>query len=366
MGGHRRDQSDSHMPLRQGEVAVPFNAIELSSRIDMPNDAVGGINSSGGTHSCVLAFNGVMNQSNSHFSDASDNFPKSVIPPDKFRTELLKLAVAFFCLSISAFLNFFLLTVIHDIVPRQPLPDLVFILIPQQRWAWTVGDTMSTINSTVGFIIIFLHRERIVVLRRAFLLGGILYGLRAVILGVTFLPPSFHNRDEMCLPQVNRSAMYTTEIIHRFVTYVVTLGLTSGQEKILCGDLMFSGHTIVLTIMYFIQLQYTPRKLVILRYISTPITFCGIGALVLSGGHYTMDVLIAYWLTTHVFWGYHQMFELPRSQRAQAPLSRVWWFWLCYWFEADVPPGPIRNEWNVPYGPLWLKKAVSKINKKLQ
>lgn len=28
-----------------------------------------------------------------------------------------------------------------------------------------------------------------------------------------------------------------------FVTYVVTLGLTSGQEKILCGDLMFSGHT---------------------------------------------------------------------------------------------------------------------------
>lgn len=25
----------------------------------------------------------------------------------------------------------------------------------------------------------------------------------------------------------------------RFVTYVVTLGLTSGQEQILCGDLMF-------------------------------------------------------------------------------------------------------------------------------
>jgi hypothetical protein len=74
--------------------------------------------------------------------------------------------------------------------------------------------------------------------------------------------------------------MYATEIakrfvfakLHkycefRFVTYVVTLGLTSGQEKILCGDLMFSGHTVVLATMYFTQLHYTPRKLNILRYI---------------------------------------------------------------------------------------------------
>ena len=108
------------------------------------------------------------------------------------------------------------------------------------------------------------------VLRRVLLLGAILYGLRAVVLGVTFLPPSFHNRDELCQPQVNRTAMYATEIVHRFVTYVVTLGLTSGQEKILCGDLMFSGHTVVLTIMYFTQLQYTPRGLVILRFVSYP------------------------------------------------------------------------------------------------
>jgi hypothetical protein len=85
------------------------------------------------------------------------------------------------------------------------------------------------------------------------------------------------------------------------------LGLTSGQEKILCGDLMFSGHTVVLATMYFTQLHYTPRGLTILRYISTPITFLGIAALVVSGGHYTMDVLIAYWLTSHVFWGYHQV-----------------------------------------------------------
>uniref|UniRef100_A0AC34Q129 Sphingomyelin synthase-like domain-containing protein n=1 Tax=Panagrolaimus sp. JU765 TaxID=591449 RepID=A0AC34Q129_9BILA len=366
MGGHRRDQSDSHMPLRQGEVSASFDAQELQVRIDS-NHSMDNKHTTGGADSSVLAFNGVITQSTSHLSEQCGfSVLRSSIPSEKFKLELVKLAVAFVCLMISAFLNFFLLTVIHDIVPRQPLPDLVFILIPQQKWAWACGDVFSTVNAVVGFVIILLHRERVVVLRRVLLLGAIMYGLRAVVLGVTFLPPSFHNRDEICQPQVNRTTMYATEVVHRFVTYVLTLGLTSGQEKILCGDLMFSGHTIVLTIMYFTQLQYTPRGLVALRYIATPITFAGIAALVVSGGHYTMDVLVAYWLTSHVFWGYHQMFELPRHLRAQAPMSRVWWFWLCYWFESDVPEGQIRNEWSLPVGPMFLKRAIYRINQKLQ
>lgn len=47
------------------------------------------------------------------------------------------------------------------------------------------------------------------------------------------------NTDYLFTLQVNRTAMYTMEIATRFITYVVTLGLTSGQDKILCGDLMF-------------------------------------------------------------------------------------------------------------------------------
>ncbi|MCP9264895.1 Phosphatidylcholine:ceramide cholinephosphotransferase 2 [Dirofilaria immitis] len=161
-----------------------------------------------------------------------------------------------------------------------------------------------------------------------------MYGLRAVVLGVTFLPPSFQNRDEICLPQVNRTAMYATEVTTRFVTYVVTLGLTSGQDKILCGDLMFSGHTVVLTIIY----------------IAAPLTYIGIAALVISGGHYTMDVLIAYWV-----------------ERMKAPLSRLWWFWLCYWFESDVPDGALRNEWDWPLpGPICIHHFVQRISDKLQ
>lgn len=230
-----------------------------------------------------------------------------------------------------------------------------------------MGDVLSTLSSVIAFSVVLLHHERWVVLRRMFLLGAIMYGLRAVILGVTFLPPSFHNRDEICQPQVNRTAMYGMEIATRFLTYVVTLGLTSGQDKILCGDLMFSGHTVVLTIMYFVQLQYTPRGLVLLRYFAAPVTFLGIAALVVSGGHYTMDVLIAYWLTSHVFWGYHQMFEMRKEERPKAPMSRLWWFWLCYWFESDVPHGILENRWNWPLSePKFMHKFMDLANRKLE
>ncbi|MFH4981508.1 hypothetical protein AB6A40_008217 [Gnathostoma spinigerum] len=359
MGGHRRDQSDSHMPLRQsiGFHNSPTNSQELQVRVGPTGsiaDSLGDMTLSSGC---------------SDPSDPAHNEPVIQVQRHKkrWRTELLKTGIAFICMMVSAFLNFFLLTVIHDIVPRQPLPDLVFMLIPQQKWAWAVGDVLSTLSSVIGFICVFMHRERAIVLRRVFLLGAILYGLRAVVLGVTFLPPSFHNRDEICQPQVNRTAMYTMEVATRFVTYVVTLGLTSGQEKILCGDLMFSGHTVVLTVMYFTQLQYTPRGLVLLRYIATPITFCGIAALVISGGHYTMDVLIAYWLTSHVFWGYHQMFEMPKNIRPKAPMSRLWWFWLCYWFESDVPDGPLKNEWDWPFSkPEFIRDFIARINSKLR
>lgn len=62
--------------------------------------------------------------------------------------------------------------------------------------------TASYFSSVLGFAVILLHRQRLIVLRRVLLLGAIMYGLRAICLGVTFLPPSFHNREEICQPQM--------------------------------------------------------------------------------------------------------------------------------------------------------------------
>lgn len=366
--GHRRDVSESHMPLTTSHInehEAPCDHELQQVRVDpasayneMPTSTYNNCNGD-----VTLTYNKAseLNSRQAKNSTTSSQEERSTA------MEIVKTAVAFFCLLISAFLNFFLLTIIHDIVPDHPLPDLVFLVIHQQRWAWAVGDVLSTINAVVGFVVVLLHRERVVILRRVFLLAAILYGLRAIVLGVTYLPPSFEHKETICQPRLNGTSMYATEIATRFVTYVVTLGLTSGQPQILCGDLMFSGHTVVLTIMYFTQLHYTPRGLWLLRYVVTPITFMGIAALVVSGGHYTMDVLIAYWLTSHVFWSYHQVFELPCNQRATAPLSRLWWFWLCWWFEANVPDGPMQNEWNWPFSrPESFHPVMTWLNAKLR
>lgn len=237
MGGHRRDQSDSHMPLQSTEDCQELK-VRKDSRVN------------GAVEADIDAFD--------HDRPANDCERASMrsCATACTRSEIVKTGVAFLCMSVSAFLNFFLLTVIHDVVPAgKALPDLVFMLIPQQKWAWVVGDVLSTFSSVVSFVCIALHKDRLIILRRVFLLGAIMYGLRALTLGVTFLPPSFHNRWDICQPQVNRTAMYGMEIATRFVTYVVTLGLTSGQDKILCGDLMFSGHTVVFSIMYFVQVS---------------------------------------------------------------------------------------------------------------
>lgn len=80
-----------------------------------------------------------------------------------------------------------------------------------------------------------------------------------------------------------------------------------------------------------------------------------------------MDVLIAYWLTSHVFWSYHQVFELSPERRAKTPLSRLWWFWLCYWFESEVPEGKMLNEWNWPLSrPEFARHIISILNEKLR
>jgi shingomyelin synthase len=85
----------------------------------------------------------------------------------------------------------------------QALPDLVFMLIPQQRWAWLAGDVLSAIASVLTITLLTLHTHRWIVFRRAFTLCGIMFGLRSLCLGTTFLPPSFHHRQETCYKQNN-------------------------------------------------------------------------------------------------------------------------------------------------------------------
>jgi PAP2 superfamily C-terminal len=75
--------------------------------------------------------------------------------------------------------------------------------------------------------------------------------------------------------------------------------------------------------------------------------------LLLARGHYSIDVLIAYWITTRVWWLYHTLANnVNLKGDAENPfnyLNRIWWWYIFRYFERSVPVNlPRRFGWPIP------------------
>lgn len=75
----------------------------------------------------------------------------------------------------------------------------------------------------------------------------------------------------------------------------------------LCGDLIVSGHTISLFMAALALKQYCPKKFYYLAELCYCATFIAVPCILLARKHYTIDVVLAYCLTTRVFWTYHSL-----------------------------------------------------------
>lgn len=126
------------------------------------------------------------------------------------------------------------------------------------------------------------------------------------------------------------------------VVFVRTLQLVSGGglqingKHTFCGDYIYSGHTLVLVMTYLVVkeckkktqhfyvlkkkssnkcfLLDSPRRYWHLHWIVWLVSSTGIFCILISRGHYTIDVLIAYYITTRVFWLYHTLANTPSLQ----------------------------------------------------
>jgi shingomyelin synthase len=49
------------------------------------------------------------------------------------------------------------------------------------------------------------------------------------------------------------------------------------------------------------------RRLVLLHWTSFIVSTVGVLMILISRGHYTVDILVAYYVTTRLFWMYHTM-----------------------------------------------------------
>uniref|UniRef100_A0A0N5ALY2 PAP2_C domain-containing protein n=1 Tax=Syphacia muris TaxID=451379 RepID=A0A0N5ALY2_9BILA len=222
--------------------------------------------------------------------------------------ELHKIIFVIIFFLFAAFTNWAALAYIHDFVGRKPLPDLVFHIIPQQVWALKVGDLIATFCSLSMLVLMALHKKRFIMFRRVFFI-------------------------------VVKLLLKEIKIFQNY-EYFIGLFLQNIDQKMLCGDLLFSGHTLSMVISSLTIAYYLPKSLCYLRYIPTVLCWIGMMCMVISRTHYTVDVLFAYWLTTGFFCLYHAFCEIDtvRSRRMSV-LRQLWIFRVVSWLEENVSAG---------------------------
>lgn len=263
-------------------------------------------------------------------------------------------------------LNFVLttasLSIVHEFLPEhESLPDIVLNNIPYQEWALYASEL--TIQVQVGFAIamVIFHKHRTIVIRRVALMLSLLYGYRAITMMVTVLPKA--NKDYYCEPKLKSQGQVLTfgVVLMRVVKLLSGFGLTMNGKHTYCGDFIFSGHTMTLVLSCLAIREYTSKRLWVVHWLYVLSTFAGVCFLMLGRGHYSIDVLIAYWITTRLWYLIHSMANYaPLKQSSSLNyFTRIWWWRLFRWFEVNVRPGPIPHGFNLPV-PLWVWACLRK------
>jgi len=228
------------------------------------------------------------------------------------------------------------LALTHERVPDiAPLPDALLDNIQYQRWGLDLSEILLVVSSLLGAVVVFSHSHRLVILRRVWLILGILYYYRALTMFITVLPKP--DETYICAPKTD--SISTMDVIKRVVQLLSGGGLSINGKHVYCGDYIFSGHTMTLTMGYLTIKQYSPRRFTVLHWVSFLISSIGVASLVVARGHYSIDVVLAYFVTTRLWWIYHAMathHDLKLNNDNNI-FSGTWWFWIFWYFERNVP-----------------------------
>lgn len=291
--------------------------------------------------------------------------PIQVPPPERPEPRLVqekwKTLTAFGFLSGNLVLNLTCLAIVHERVPDRnkypPLPDIFFDLFPPLDWALDVSEIIILVSIWSTLLLLFMHRYRWIVLQRVFFIMGILYFMRSITMFVTQVPVA--STTYYCSPKANTTNPLL--IMKRVVQLLSGFGLSINGQHTFCGDYIYSGHTVILTLAYLVVREYSPQRWKLLHILYLVLSSTGIVMVLLSRGHYTVDVVLGYYVTTRVFWIYH---SLANNTSLKAPsqnnnfLTRVWWFPLFTYFERNVGGiVPRQYEWPLPWPRRWLPRT---------
>lgn len=284
---------------------------------------------------------------------------------NKFPLEWWKTGIAFVYALFNLILTTVMITVVHERVPPKelspPLPDKFFDYIDRVKWAFSVSEINGMILVGLWIFQWLFLRYKSIVGRRFFFIIGTLYLYRCITMYVTTLPvPGMHFQ---CAPKLNGDSQAKVQRILRLISGG---GLSITGSHILCGDFLFSGHTVVLTLIYLFIKEYSPRHFWWYHLICWLMSAAGIICILVAHEHYTIDVIIAYYITTRLFWWYHSMANektLKVSSQMNF-LSRAWWYPIFYFFEKNVQGSvPCSFSWPISWPPSCFKSSCKKYSR---
>ncbi|GAU87370.1 hypothetical protein RvY_00235 [Ramazzottius varieornatus] len=312
---------------------------EPSTRNDTPESKLVSLN---GGHSRQLS------------TSSTDDFRPSKLYPE----ERLKTLLAFVFLATCLFCTTLALATVHDRRPEgPPLPDVIFSIVPQWDLGLAISEYLIMVCVYPVIAMAAFHRFRWILFRRIFTIVGILYLGRAVTMLVTAVPVA--NTNYFCAPKMNITG--PTTILFRAWTLMTGFGLSVNGKHIFCGDYIYSGHTCMLVLCSLLYHEYLPRKGWLVKGLRAVFFTCaamGVILVTISRGHYTVDVIIAYCVTTAVFHTYHTIaaYSVLKTNSQNNHLARLWFFRLLAYFEENVPEGklPVRFNWPLPWPQRYL------------
>ncbi|TRY93681.1 hypothetical protein DNTS_029393 [Danionella cerebrum] len=260
------------------------------------------------------------------------------LDPEYWKTALSALYAVLVCGVTS-----FVMVLVHERVPDMrtypPLPDIFLDSVPRIPWAFAMAEACAVVLGSILMLVLLMHKHRSILFRRLCSLTGTVFLLRCVTMFVTSLSVPGHHLQ--CSGKVYGDMWDKTR---RALEIWSGLGMTLTGVKT-CGDYMFSGHTVVLTMLNFFVTEYTPRNWNFIHTMSWVLNLFGIFFILAAHEHYSIDVFIAFYISTRLFLYYHTLANTRACQHSRR--ARVW-FPLYSFFESSVT-GPVPNEYCWPF-----------------
>jgi shingomyelin synthase len=201
------------------------------------------------------------------------------------------------------------------------LPDIGHDILPYSGDAYfSIPDRIVDICLIAFVALLIIHPKRFLIIRRTSVNMSLLYILRSVTVLVTSLPDASPACQAQFIDPV--AGAYKRQPMFPRVFLRAAKLMEAPGKHITCGDMIFSGHGCAMMICALTYSQYFRKeafkasgwKIELLckagRYMVTTIVAFGLLSIIATRLHYTLDVVIAIYLSYRVWKDYHTVIRV--------------------------------------------------------